>query len=108
MNTYRLWKCDNGTFDIVDEDDCVVAYNVTGEQLASAYMAGNNIAYVPGVRVVSRMTGRTGTVCEPFGTWNGPVVHVQWDDGDKHIALPHLIAPLATPAFAADVSHHIA
>lgn len=52
--------------------------------------------YQPGVRIYSVITGRTGTVCEPFGQWNGPVVHVQWDDGDRHIALPHCVRPLPT------------
>lgn len=42
---YTLWKCDNGTFDIVDTSDCdvllpsVVAQNVSAEALADAYMA---------------------------------------------------------------------
>ncbi len=42
---YRLWKCDDGTFDIVDDsrDDgldgiCIVATNVPGHKLAEAYL----------------------------------------------------------------------
>lgn len=41
---FRLWKCDNSTYDIVtddlidDEDDGIVACNVSGHELAEAYL----------------------------------------------------------------------